>query len=108
MIENFFTTEQVANILQVHPFTILKFIREGKLQGVKLGRVYRIKESAVQKFLEDRSVTSQLRATEGGEQHFSSPAAQPVSDKNRPSATIHAHYSVDQKNSEEKQQYFQL
>lgn len=54
MIEKFFTTEQVANILQVHPFTILKFIRAGKLQGIKLGRVYRIKESDVQEFLESR------------------------------------------------------
>ena len=54
MIEKFFTTEQVANILQVHPFTILKFIRQGKLQGVKLGRVYRIKESDVKNFLEER------------------------------------------------------
>ena len=54
-MENFFTTEQVANILQVHPFTILKFIKQGKLKGIKLGRVYRIKESEVQAFLEGRS-----------------------------------------------------
>lgn len=61
MIEQFFTTEQVANILQVHPFTILKFIKEGKLPGVKLGRVYRIKESEVARFLEERSVASGTR-----------------------------------------------
>lgn len=54
MIENFLTTEQVAKILQVHPFTILKFIKQGKLRGVKLGRVYRIKESDVQAFLDGR------------------------------------------------------
>jgi len=52
MIEKFFTTEQVANILQVHPFTILKFIKSGKLNGIKLGRVYRIKESDVNEFVE--------------------------------------------------------
>lgn len=58
MIERFFTTEQVANILQVHPFTILKFIKEGKLKGIKIGRVYRIKESDVKKFLgEDINVS---------------------------------------------------
>lgn len=51
-MEKFFTTEQVANILQVHPFTILKFIKNGKLKGIKLGRVYRIKESDVSEFLE--------------------------------------------------------
>lgn len=55
MIEKFFTTEQVANILQVHPFTILKFIKQGKLKGIKLGRVYRIKEADVKDFLEKSS-----------------------------------------------------
>lgn len=54
MNEKFFTTEQVANILQVHPFTILKFIKEGKLKGIKLGRVYRIMESDIENFLEER------------------------------------------------------
>jgi len=54
MDEKFFTTEQVANILQVHPFTILKFIKQGKLKGIKLGRVYRIKESDIQHFIEER------------------------------------------------------
>lgn len=58
MIENFLTTEQVANILQVHPFTILKLLKEGKLNGIKLGRVYRIKESDVQEFLEGRSINN--------------------------------------------------
>lgn len=58
MIEKFLTTEQVANILQVHPFTILKFIKEGKLKGIKLGRVYRMKESDVHKFLEERMTKS--------------------------------------------------
>ncbi len=58
MIEKFFTTEQVANILQMHPFTILKFIREGKLKGLKLGRVYRIKESDVKEFLESKMTNS--------------------------------------------------
>lgn len=54
MEEKFFTTEQVANILQVHPFTILKFIKQGKLKGIKLGRMYRIQESAINQFLADR------------------------------------------------------
>ena len=63
MIEKFFTTEQVANILQVHPFTILKFLKEGKLKGIKLGRVYRIKESDVVNFLEERSTKSTNKKT---------------------------------------------
>lgn len=55
MDEKFFTTEQVAAILQVHPFTILKYIKQGKLNGVKLGRVYRVKESDIKTFIDDRT-----------------------------------------------------
>lgn len=61
MIERFLTTEQVANILQVHPFTILRFIKEGKLKGIKLGRVYRLKESDVHEFLESRMTGSKTQ-----------------------------------------------
>lgn len=64
MIENYLTTEQVATILQVHPFTILKFIKQGKLKGVKLGRVYRLKESDVQEFLESRMTKSHSKVQE--------------------------------------------
>lgn len=55
MEERIYTTEQIAKMLQVHPFTVLKFIREGKLKGIKLGRVYRIKESDLNEFIEDRT-----------------------------------------------------
>lgn len=63
MIERFLTTEQVANILQVHPFTILRLIKSGRLKGVKLGRVYRIKEADVNEFLE-KSTTSKGKKEE--------------------------------------------
>jgi len=56
MIEKYLTTEQVANILQVHPLTILKFIKQGKLKGVKIGRVYRIQENDVKQFLDERKM----------------------------------------------------
>lgn len=56
MDEKFFTPEQVADILQVHPYTVLKFIRQGKLKAVKLGRVYRIKQSEVENFLEAQTL----------------------------------------------------
>ncbi|MBN1258141.1 helix-turn-helix domain-containing protein [Candidatus Peregrinibacteria bacterium] len=53
MVENIYTTEQVAKILQIHPLTVLKYIKQGKLKGIKLGRVYRILESALQAFLDN-------------------------------------------------------
>ena len=55
MQERILTAEQVAKILQVHIHTVLKYIKEGKLKGMKLGRVYRIKESDVGKFLEEQA-----------------------------------------------------
>jgi len=55
MVETIYTTEQVAEILQIHPLTILKYIKAGKMKGIKLGRVYRIRESALQAFLEQES-----------------------------------------------------
>ncbi len=84
-MEKFFTTEQVANILQVHPFTILKFIKNGKLKGIKLGRVYRIKESDVSEFLE------------GAASHKSGHAAKTQSTENP-----EGHYLIDKKSDQKK------
>jgi excisionase family DNA binding protein len=55
MSQRLLTAEQVAKILQVHHLTVLKLIRSKKLKAVKLGRVYRIRSSAVDKFLDDNS-----------------------------------------------------
>jgi|WetSurMetagenome_2_1015567.scaffolds.fasta_scaffold779722_1 excisionase family DNA binding protein len=55
MEETILTVDQVAQILQVHPFTVLKFIKQGRLKAAKLGRVYRIKRSDVDAFLEEQS-----------------------------------------------------
>jgi len=52
MEETILTVEQVAQILQVHPFTVLKFIKQGKLKASKLGRVYRIRRTEVDRFLD--------------------------------------------------------
>lgn len=58
MEETILTVEQVAQILQVHPFTVLKFIKQGRLKAAKLGRVYRIKRSEVDTFLDDQTQQS--------------------------------------------------
>ena len=55
MKEEIYTTEQVAKILQIHPLTVLNYIKNGKLKGIKLGRVYRIRESALKRFLDQES-----------------------------------------------------
>lgn len=55
-MERYLTSEQVAALLQVHPFTVLKYLKSGTLEGVKIGRVYRIKESDVEKFLSANTI----------------------------------------------------
>lgn len=46
------TVEDAAKILHLHPFTVLKLIRAKKLKASKIGRVYRIRESALEEFLD--------------------------------------------------------
>ncbi|MEK7528814.1 MAG: helix-turn-helix domain-containing protein [Patescibacteria group bacterium] len=53
MSEHILTPEQAAKILQIHPFTVLKYIKAGRIKASKLGRVYRIRESAIERFLDE-------------------------------------------------------
>lgn len=49
------TVDDAANILHLHPFTVLKLIKSGELKASKIGRVYRIRESAIEDFLNNHS-----------------------------------------------------
>lgn len=49
------TVEDAANALHLHPFTVLKLIKTKKLRASKIGRVYRIRESAIEDFLNRHS-----------------------------------------------------
>jgi excisionase family DNA binding protein len=42
MSEEVYTVEQFAERLKLHPKTVLRFIREGRLRAVKVGKSYRI------------------------------------------------------------------
>ncbi len=45
MSEEVYTVEQVAERLKLHPKTVLRFIRDGRLRAVKVGKSYRILRS---------------------------------------------------------------
>lgn len=45
MSEEVYTVEQFAERLKLHPKTVLRFIREGRLRAVRVGRSYRILRS---------------------------------------------------------------
>ena len=52
MANRILTAEQVADLLQIHHLTVLKLIKQKKLKASKVGRVYRIRESAIEEFLD--------------------------------------------------------
>lgn len=49
--ERFYTPEQVARLLQVRTITVHRWLREGKLKGFRIGRLWRISHSHLEEFL---------------------------------------------------------
>ena len=49
-MENLFNVNQAAFILKVHPLTIRRYIKEGRLTAVKVGGNIRIKEKDLYNF----------------------------------------------------------
>lgn len=54
------TTEDAAKRLGLHPETVRRFLREGTLRGVKIGRKHRIEESEIADYVE------RLKAAQNG------------------------------------------
>lgn len=52
MAEQLLTVAQVATWLNVHPETVLRWVRSGKLPGSKLGREWRFQRADVEAFIE--------------------------------------------------------
>lgn len=50
-MENYYTPKEVADKLKLNVRTLYKWIREGKLNAVKLGDVWRIPESEINRLL---------------------------------------------------------
>ena len=49
-MENLFNVNQAAFILKVHPLTIRRYLKEGKLKAIRAGGNVRIKESDLREF----------------------------------------------------------
>jgi excisionase family DNA binding protein len=49
------TAQEVAALLRVDEATVRRWLRDGELAGLRVGRAWRTSESALQVFLEERS-----------------------------------------------------
>ena len=63
-MDNLFNVNQAAFILKVHPLTIRRYIKEGRLKALKVGGAIRIKEKDLHEFNKD--YTPQVKSTEPG------------------------------------------
>jgi len=52
-MEKLLTPEEVAEILTVKLRTVSEWLRTGKLKGVKVGALWRIRESDLEAFIKD-------------------------------------------------------
>ncbi len=53
------TVGEVATMLRVSNMTVYRLIKNGEMPAVRVGKGYRIRESELQRFLEERSVRVQ-------------------------------------------------
>ena len=45
------TVKDIAEYLDVHPMTIYKYVKEGKIPAFKIGASWRIKKDSIQKWI---------------------------------------------------------
>ncbi len=63
MNEKYYTVDQIAQMLSIHPKTIQRYIREGKLNATKLGKSWRISGHDLSRFTEtNRTVIGERSA----------------------------------------------
>jgi len=52
--ERFYTIKEVAELFKVSDGGVRKWLKTGKLKGIKLGRIWRIKKSDLDEFVNER------------------------------------------------------
>ncbi len=57
MDETYYSVEQLSRMLHIHPKTIQRYIREGKLRAAKIGKSWRVTGNDLSRFTEEHSPT---------------------------------------------------
>ncbi len=55
MNTDYYTVDQISNMLNIHPKTIQRYIREGRLRAAKIGKGWRVTGHDLSVFIEDYS-----------------------------------------------------
>lgn len=55
-MENYYSVEQIAEMLNMHPKTIQKYLREGKLRAAKIGKNWRVSGHELSLFMEGEKI----------------------------------------------------
>jgi len=61
MAPEILTVEQVAELLHLHPMTIYRLAKEGKLPGFKVGGRWRFQKDAMETWMVDRVQVARLQ-----------------------------------------------
>ncbi len=58
----YYTAEEIASNLKVHPATVRRWLRDGKLRAVKVGHLWRVTEDHLKEFLkvEEREANDRM------------------------------------------------
>lgn len=52
--EQFYTVDELAQILKVNPMTVYRWIKTNKLMSLKAGKQYRVKKEDLDNFLNNK------------------------------------------------------
>jgi len=58
MDKTYYTVDQIADLLHIHPKTIQRYIREGKLPARKIGKSWRVSGHDLSRFTENAKASS--------------------------------------------------
>lgn len=62
-MENIYNVRQAAFILKVHPLTVRRYVKEGRLKAIRAGGNVRIKESDLKDFNKDYTLVAKEKSS---------------------------------------------
>lgn len=66
MSDQYYTVEQISDMLEMHPKTIQRYIREGRLRAVKIGKGWRVTGHDLSAFTESAQAQNSIKQPGSG------------------------------------------